>query len=62
MRTFSLLVTAMLAATNLGAAAAPKSTKPTAAAHNVDLVGMDHTVRPGDDFFRFANGHWLDTT
>jgi putative endopeptidase len=30
--------------------------------HGVDLAGMDRSVRPGDDFFRFANGKWADTT
>src|SRR5262249_13903274 len=24
--------------------------------------GIDRSVKPGDDFFRFANGHWLQTT
>lgn len=27
-----------------------------------DQDGMDLAYAPGDDFFRFANGHWLDTT
>ncbi|MEQ8956006.1 MAG: M13 family metallopeptidase, partial [Gammaproteobacteria bacterium] len=27
----------------------------------VDLSNQDGSVRPGDDFFRFANGRWLDT-
>jgi len=27
-----------------------------------DLDGMDTTIEPGNDFFRFANGEWLDTT
>ncbi|MGI8638081.1 MAG: hypothetical protein ACR2KZ_22025, partial [Segetibacter sp.] len=22
---------------------------------------MDSAVKPGDNFFRFVNGHWLDT-
>lgn len=26
----------------------------------VDLSSRDLTVKPGDDFFRYANGHWLD--
>jgi putative endopeptidase len=25
----------------------------------IDLSGMDESVRPGDDFFAFANGSWL---
>ena len=27
----------------------------------LDLSARDLTVRPGDDFFRYANGHWLAT-
>ena len=28
----------------------------------IDLAGMDRTARPQDDFFRFVNGAWADTT
>ncbi len=27
----------------------------------IDLAGIDHGVKPGDDFFRYANGQWLKT-
>jgi putative endopeptidase len=27
-----------------------------------DLSGMDTATRPGDDFFRYANGTWIDKT
>jgi putative endopeptidase len=27
----------------------------------LDLAAGDRSVRPGDDFYRYANGHWLDT-
>jgi len=27
-----------------------------------DSAGADTKTRPGDDFFRYANGRWLDTT
>jgi len=27
-----------------------------------DLSGMDRSVKPGDDFFRFANGKWSERT
>jgi putative endopeptidase len=30
-------------------------------AFGLDLDGGDHSVRPGDDFERYANGHWDDT-
>src|SRR4051812_22275986 len=28
-------------------------------AHGLDLVGMDKSVNPGDDFFAYSNGDWL---
>jgi predicted metalloendopeptidase len=28
----------------------------------LDLAGIDRAVQPGDDMFRYANGHWLATT
>jgi putative endopeptidase len=31
-------------------------------AFGLDLSAGDASVRPGDDFFRYANGRWLDTT
>jgi putative endopeptidase len=27
----------------------------------VDLPGIDHSIKPGDNFFRFVNGKWYDT-
>jgi len=30
--------------------------------HGLDFAGIDGSVAPGDDFFRFANGRWLATT
>jgi predicted metalloendopeptidase len=32
------------------------------ASHGIDLAGIDRSVAPGDDFFRYANGTWLKTT
>src|SRR5579859_6472558 len=32
--------------------------KPTYGAWGVDLSGMDKSVKPGDDFFDYANGTW----
>jgi predicted metalloendopeptidase len=28
----------------------------------IDVTGMDLSVRPQDDFFRYVNGKWIDTT
>ena len=33
-----------------------------ATATGLDLAGIDRSVAPGDDFFRYANGTWLKTT
>lgn len=33
-----------------------------AAEHGLNLAGMDQSVRPGDDFFKYANGQWLKAT
>jgi putative endopeptidase len=35
-----------------------KTGKPTFGAWGVDLTGMDKSVKPGDDFFDYANGAW----
>jgi putative endopeptidase len=43
------------------AAAAPKP-KPEYGSFGVDLSGMDTAVKPGDDFFRYADGAWYDRT
>jgi predicted metalloendopeptidase len=32
------------------------------ATHDVDKGAIDASVVPGDDFFRYANGHWLKKT
>jgi putative endopeptidase len=34
--------------------------KPDFGNWGVDLTGMDKTVTPGDDFFRYVNGAWYD--
>ena len=54
-RTIALAAVVLFAfgADALAAPAAPRS---------VDLAGMNRAVRPGDDFFRYANGTWFDAT
>jgi putative endopeptidase len=41
-------------------AGTPPSTN--ARAHGIDAAGMDRSVNPGDDFFRYANGSWEKMT
>ena len=38
----------------IGAAPAPT--------YRVDVAGMDRSVKPGDDFYKFANGGWMKVT
>ena len=54
----SLFVTAAFAADSTNA---PTSAK-RYGTWGVDLEGMDRSVKPGDDFFRYVNGHWAATT
>src|SRR5437763_15765615 len=36
--------------------------KPQYGAWGFDLAGADTKTKPGDDFFRYANGSWIDKT
>ena len=54
----TLLMLLLPAARNDSARAADASP----ARHSLDLAGMDKTVNPGDDFYGYANGHWMKTT
>ncbi|HJT80704.1 MAG TPA: M13 family metallopeptidase [Chthoniobacterales bacterium] len=47
--------------TDLPAGATPSS-KPQYGAWGFDLEGADPATKPGDDFFRFANGKWIQKT
>jgi len=40
----------------------PAAAAPLYGAWGFDLSARDTVTRPGDDFFRFANGGWLDRT
>src|SRR5512140_2582057 len=64
--TLSILASAVLLAASACAPAAskaPAASAPSAAASaeppGIDLAGMDRSVAPGDDFFRYANGTWM---
>jgi predicted metalloendopeptidase len=36
-------------------------TAPRFGSFGIDLAARDKTIRPGDDFFRYVDGHWLAT-
>jgi putative endopeptidase len=40
----------------------PAAGRPTYGRFGFDTDGMDRSVSPGDDFYRYANGRWLDRT
>ncbi len=50
------------ATSSQAAAASPDTVAPRFGAWGIDLAGMDTSVRPGDDFFRYVNGKWADST
>ncbi|HKU17625.1 MAG TPA: M13 family metallopeptidase [Steroidobacteraceae bacterium] len=43
------------------APAAPPPPKAAYGSFGVDLAQMDTSVKPGDDFYRYVNGKWLDS-
>lgn len=50
-------------ATGAGSAtSAPAAPAAAIGSFGLDLSTMDTSVKPGDDFFRYMNGKWLDTT
>src|SRR5262245_13945196 len=62
-----LSTAALLSLLTLGAHAAdlPATSSTTAKRYGtwgVELDGMDRSVKPGDDFFKFVNGKWAETT
>jgi putative endopeptidase len=53
----------LVAATSSGTLAGTLIAKPASTdGHGLDLTAIDHSVKPGDDFFAFANGAWLKRT
>jgi len=54
------LLAAMCACAMAAMSAAAADEKPQYGVWGYDSAGADKTVRPGDDFFRYANGSWLD--
>ena len=55
----ALTVASIGACTPARRSAAPE---PPAARPGLDLSNMDRSVSPGEDFFRYVNGRWLDST
>jgi len=68
MQRFRWILTAavMTCTTTLAAAPAATDSAPTTKASHpdtgIDLKGIDHAVKPGDNFFDYANGVWVKNT
>jgi putative endopeptidase len=52
----------LLSACGQDSAPEAPAAEPAALISGLDLNGMDTSVKPGDDFFRYMNGTWLDET
>ncbi|MGH8050884.1 MAG: hypothetical protein ACREPB_09525 [Arenimonas sp.] len=52
---------ALALSTSFGFAANAAAPAAKIGTFGVDLSSRDLSVKPGDDFNRFASGHWLDT-
>src|SRR5215213_6464422 len=66
-RNFLLTAAALMALSTTPAVAADVSAAPSLASPKYgswgyDLSGMDRSVKPGEDFFKFANGKWAERT
>jgi len=61
MKRFAFAISALALTGLLATADAQPAAKPTFGAWGVDLSGMDKSVKPGDDFFDYANGTWFKT-
>jgi putative endopeptidase len=49
------------AAKTESASASPTTGPAQIGAWGLDLTSHDASVKPGDDFYRYADGHWIDT-
>ena len=62
MRRLGLLGAAAAMALTVGAATAADAPKPQYGEWGFDATGIDPSVKPGDDFWRYANGAWDKAT
>ena len=68
MQRFRWILTAAMLSSSAAMAVSPAAMDEAAATKaggtdiGIDLKGIDHAVKPGDEFFDYANGNWLKTT
>ena len=60
---YAVLFSTVVAGSNASPDASGGATaQPLFGTWGFDAAGSDPATKPGDDFFRYANGHWLVTT
>ena len=59
-RNASLALVGLLSALTLVVTPALAAPRPRAGVKPIDPANMDTTIRPGDDFYRYANGKWME--
>lgn len=59
MKRYLLLLRYLSAATCLSILAAFAQQAPAPKTHGIVVANLDRSVKPGDDFYRFANGDWI---
>ena len=46
----------------VGPARTERGNAPKPATHGINVANMDRSVRPGDNFYMYANGDWIKRT
>jgi putative endopeptidase len=59
---FALFVAAIVLAAGSPLDSLPAQTRQASRSSGIDVASMDRSVKPGDDFFSYANGTWLSET
>lgn len=62
MKTTSRLLKMVVVCATLASAALSAQDAAAPQTHGVSLANMDRSVKPGDDFYRYANGNWIKHT
>src|SRR5215469_11316825 len=59
MKRLPAILNITLVALAVGVLAGATLEKPAPDLHGIAFGSIDHSVKPGDDFFRYANGEWI---
>jgi endothelin-converting enzyme/putative endopeptidase len=59
---FFRFAVAVCATCSLAACVNAYSQAPAPEAHGIDIASIDRSVKPGDDFYHYANGDWIKRT